>query len=169
MELDVDAYDDVVADGNPAMLVVTVAAEDHRAGCLVSFATACSIEPRRFCVFLSVPNHTFRVAERAEHLAIHHLGGDQHALAAHFGELTGDDVDKLAGVAWTPGPGGVPVLDEAPAWFAGRILERHLVGDHVAFVLEPVAAERRRSTELLRLSDVGDLEPGHAAGLPGDS
>src|SRR4051794_41781759 len=43
------------------MFIVTVAAGGERAGCLVGFATQCSINPPRFLVCLSDKNRTFRV------------------------------------------------------------------------------------------------------------
>lgn len=41
---------------NPDMYVVTATAGDERAGCLVGFASQCSIRPVRFVVWLSKVN-----------------------------------------------------------------------------------------------------------------
>ncbi|MGP4048245.1 flavin reductase family protein [Streptomyces sp. 2A115] len=150
--------------------VVTVAAAGERAGCLVGFASQCSIRPPRFMVWLSKVNRTFRVAQPAERLAVHLLGSDQYALAELFGGETGDSVDhtgelldKFTRVAWTPGPDGVPVLDGVPAWFVGRVESRTDGGDHVGFLLSPVAggANRRSGQRLLGLSDVVGITAGH--------
>ncbi len=145
------------------MAVVTTAIGDHRAGCLVGFFTQCSIDPLRVMVFLSVANHTYRLAEDAQVLAVHLLDVAQHDLAALFGEESGDWADKLSPVAWDAGPGGVPVLADAPAWFTGRILSRVPAGDHVGFLLDPLAAERRRSFTPLTFQQVADLDAGHPA------
>ncbi|NGO06211.1 flavin reductase [Streptomyces sp. HC44] len=143
--------------------VVTAAADGERAGCLVSFASQCSIKPARFMVWLSTLNRTFRVARSAERLAVHLLGRDQYALAELFGGETGDRVDKFARAAWTPGPGGVPVLDDTLAWFVGRVEGQVETGDHIGFLLSSVAGETRGrpEQELLRLSDVADIPAGH--------
>lgn len=150
--------------------VVTAEADGERAGCLVGFASQCSIRPARFVVWLSKANRTFRVACGAERLAVHLLGRDQHALAELFGGETGDrvdetghHVDKFTRVAWTAGPGGVPVLDGVLAWFVGQVDGRTDAGDHVGFVLSPVAGEAddRAGEKLLRLSDVCDIVAGH--------
>ncbi|MHB1539220.1 MAG: flavin reductase [Solirubrobacteraceae bacterium] len=53
------------------MAIVTAAADGERSGCLVGFATQCSIEPRRFLVCISVLNRTFEIAQRSNALAVH--------------------------------------------------------------------------------------------------
>ena len=80
------------------MVVLTVAADGETSGCLVGFSTQCSINPPRYLVCLSVKNHTHALASRAPTAAVHFLGAEPHGLAALFGALIGDDVDKLARV-----------------------------------------------------------------------
>jgi flavin reductase (DIM6/NTAB) family NADH-FMN oxidoreductase RutF len=161
--VDLDAFHDLAGDLDQPMLVVTTAVGEQRAGCLVGFSTQCSIDPPRFLVLLSDKNHTYRVALDAEALAVHVLGEDDLALAELFGQETGDDVDKFTRCDWSPGPAGVPILAGCDAWFVGRVLERERLGDHVAHVLEPIAAERRARVVPLTLRDVAHLEPGHEA------
>ncbi|WP_052489512.1 flavin reductase family protein [Streptomyces sp. 150FB] len=148
------------------MYVVTAASGGTRAGCLVGFASQCSISPERFMVWLSKENHTYRVALEAPFLGVHLLAPEQFGLAELFGSRTGDLVDKFAEVPWRPGPGGTPVLTDVPAWFVGRV-ERHTDGgDHVGFVLSPADGGARdvERGATLRLSDVLGLTPGHPAG-----
>jgi riboflavin biosynthesis pyrimidine reductase/flavin reductase (DIM6/NTAB) family NADH-FMN oxidoreductase RutF len=149
----------------PMQIVTAVAPDDGElAGCLVGFAAQCSIEPPRFMVWLSKKNHTLKVARRAEVLAVHFPASDQLDIAARFGTRTGDEVDKLASERWHAGPHGVPILDDVPSWFAGRITERLDSGDHVAFMLEPIAGSiQPDATSQLGLQDVRHLEPGHEA------
>ena len=145
------------------MVVVTTAADDERSGCLVGFFSQCSVHPARLAVFLSVTNHTFGVAERASHLAVHVLHADQRELAVLFGSATGDEVDKFARCAWREGPGGVPLLTDCDSWVAGRIIDRRSTGDHVLHVLAPEEAEHaRRPLRQLGFQAVLDLDPGHA-------
>jgi flavin reductase (DIM6/NTAB) family NADH-FMN oxidoreductase RutF len=149
---------------NPDMYVVTATARGERSGCLVGFASQCSISPPRFVVWLSKANRTFRVAEHADRLAVHVLTREQHDLADLFGGRTGDDgVDKFAHVRWAERQGGAAVLQDAPAWFVGRVVERTDGGDHVGFVLDPVESGGRDGPDgpLLRLADVLDISPGH--------
>ena len=145
------------------MLVVTAYDGSERSGCLVGFTTQTSIDPPRFLVCLSEKNHTHRVARGAELLAVHVLEDDQRDLAELFGGETGDRTDKFSACAWSEGPGGVPLLDDCPAYVVGRILERRPLGDHTGFLLEPVSVEGADRAEPLTLDDVEDLEPGHPA------
>jgi len=154
---------ELVAELDYPMFIVTAAAGDERAGCLVGFATQCSIDPPRFLVCLSDKNRTFRVAQRAETLVVHLVPSDAGALAELFGGSTGDEVDKFARCSWSPGPGGAPVLDECGNWFAGRILERMPAGDHCAFLLDPVAAASTNDETPFTFHRARRLDPGHEA------
>lgn len=150
----------------PMYVVTATAADGERSGCLVGFASQCSIHPVRFVVWLSKENHTYGVARRATHLAVHLLDRDRHELAALFGGRTGDRTDKFAGVRWRPGPHGVPLLLDSSAWFVGRVQGFADWGDHVGFLLDPEAeggAPGRSGKPLLGLGDVSGLEPGHPA------
>src|SRR5919106_332536 len=100
------------------MFIVTVAAGGERAGCLVGFATQCSIDPPRFLICLSDKNRTFRVARDADLLIVHLVPQEADDLAELFGSETGDEIDKFARCGWSPGPGGAPVLDACGNWFA---------------------------------------------------
>ncbi len=158
------AFERIVASFDPPMFVVTVFDGHERDGCLVGFATQCSIEPPRFLVCLSVKNRTTRIARNARTLAVHALRKDQRDLAELFGGTTGDDVDKFASVEWHDGPDGVPVLAGCD-WFAGSVLTRHDdLGDHEGFVLDIIEArDAGRTDEQLGFQDVKDVDAGHPA------
>ncbi|MFE9453660.1 flavin reductase family protein [Streptomyces sp. NPDC006739] len=149
---------------DPDMCVVTAAAAGERAGCLVGFASQCSLRPPRFAVWLSKVNHTYRVARAADCLAVHLLTRDQGDLARLFGGESGDRVDKFARLEWTEAHGGAAVLTDASAWFVGTILHRTDGGDHVGFVLDPVQYGEGAGDSggpLLRLADALGISPGH--------
>lgn len=146
------------------MFIVTASAGDEISGCLVGFATQASIDPPRFLVGLSPNNHTFAVARAATHLGVHLVSRDDVELARWFGSETGDRMDKFGRDRWHRGPAGTPILDAAPAWFVGKILDRFDFGDHVGHLLQPVdghAPEGR--PDWVTFTDVKDVEPGHQA------
>jgi flavin reductase (DIM6/NTAB) family NADH-FMN oxidoreductase RutF len=154
---------EVLAALDYPMLVVTAAAGEERAGCLVGFAAQCSIDPVRLVVWVSKANRTYRVAERSEALGVHFLAAGQRDLAVLFGGETGDRVDKFARCRWHPGPRGVPLLDDCSRWIVGRILRRDDGGDHVGHLLVPVEASAGEWEGQLGFQAVRDLDPGHAA------
>jgi flavin reductase (DIM6/NTAB) family NADH-FMN oxidoreductase RutF len=144
--------------------IVTVQAGGERAGCLVGFATQTSIDPPRYLVCLSRRNHTYHTAvrHRARVLAVHFLDEDDRDLAELFGGQTGDRVDKFEASDWHSGPESAAILDACENWFVGRVIGQLALGDHVGFVLEPVAAQHADAgRRVLTLQDVGDIEPGH--------
>ena len=137
------AFERMMARLDYPMFVVTTRAGTERSGCLVGFACQASIHPPRFLVGLSKLNHTYRVARRANHLAVHLLTERHRELAGLFGAETGDRIDKFAHCGWEDGPAGVPILTDAAGWFAGRVLDRLDLGDHVGHLVEPVAGSFR--------------------------
>ena len=138
------------------MFIATVPGD----GCLVGFTTQCSIDPVRFIVCLSNKNRTYRLARDATHMALHVVPEDREDLAELFGGETADDVDKLARVEWSAGPGDAPLIAGCP-YVAGRLLERVEVGDHVAFVLEVEVEEG--AAKPLRFAHARAIDPGHEA------
>jgi flavin reductase (DIM6/NTAB) family NADH-FMN oxidoreductase RutF len=157
--VDVDAFTDR-ADA-PLVVVTTTGADGERSGCLAGFTTQCSIDPPRFLVCLSRVNHTFGVARWSSVLCLHLLGCDQVVTASLFGEVSGDDLDKFAGVGWHPGVDGVPVLDDCAAWMTVRIVDRFDVGDHQALLTAPIDAGPGGAHGLLTLADSPPFEAGH--------
>jgi len=144
------------------MFVVTAVGTDgERAGCLIGFATQCSVHPPRFLACISKENRTFDVIGKAETVAIHFLGRDQRALAELFGGETGDEVDKFELCEWTEGPDGVPVLTDVAGWFAGHVLDRHDVGDHVGLLVHAVEAQDNGGLPDLGFQSARDIDPGH--------
>ncbi|WP_205877127.1 flavin reductase family protein [Mycobacterium camsae] len=149
---------------NTAMLVVTTAAQGQRAGCLVGFSTQASIHPPRLLVGISRANHTFGVASRSDHLAVHVLSHRDSALAELFGGETEDEIDKFDRCAWHTGAAGMPILDDALAWMVGAALDRFDMGDHVGYLLQPVDAwSAAGDDEPIRFADVRGMDPGHHA------
>jgi flavin reductase (DIM6/NTAB) family NADH-FMN oxidoreductase RutF len=158
-----ETFQELVAQLDYPMFIATVAAGDELAGCLIGFATQCSIHPPRFLAGISDKNRTFRVAQGADSMAVHLVPENATQLAELFGGETGDEVDKFERCEWQPGPGGVPLLDECPNRFVGRIIERVDFGDHTGLVLEPFMAEADTSGGQLSFHRAKRIDPGHEA------
>ena len=154
------SFERLVGRLDPPLFVVTTG-EPKRAGCLIGFATQTSIDPPRFLACISEKNRTFDAVRSADVVAVHFLGAEQRGIAELFGGETGDDVDKFEHCSWHPGPDGVPVLDDCAGWFAGRVLERLPLGDHVGLLLEPFESEDRGGDPDLGFQDSKDIAPGH--------
>jgi flavin reductase (DIM6/NTAB) family NADH-FMN oxidoreductase RutF len=155
-----EPFEDLMAMLDYPALVVTTQAAGQPAGCLVSFTTRTSVEPPRFLVGVAKSSHTFAVASRSQHLAVHVLSRRHRALAELFGGQTGHQINKFDRCSWRAGPQGMPMLDDAIAWFVGRTVNWIDAGDHVAYLLEPVAtwAPEPSDEDPLYLSDIDDID-----------
>lgn len=160
---DADAFEAIVGRLDYPMYIVTTVAHGERSGCLVGFATQCSIDPPRFLACISDKNRTARVAARADMLAVHLVDGDREELVELFGGVTGDDADKFARCEWRDGPAGLPILAGCPSWFAGRILDRTRLGDHIGHLLEPCAGAAGPAAAQFSATRAREIEPGHEA------
>jgi flavin reductase (DIM6/NTAB) family NADH-FMN oxidoreductase RutF len=154
------AFERLVATLDYPLYVATTSVQDQQAGCLIGFATQCSIHPPRFLACISKKNHTLVLARRAAILAVHILEEEHRDIARLFGGETGDEVDKFARVRWHYAH-GVPILDACERWFAGSVLEQLDLGDHVGFLLEPLDTEQSATSEQLTFQQARDIEPGH--------
>ncbi|HET8617180.1 MAG TPA: flavin reductase family protein [Actinomycetales bacterium] len=161
--LTTDEFGTFVAGLDYPMFIVTTVARGRRAGCLVGFTTQASIDPPRMLVCLSERNRTFEVAQAARFLAVHVVEPDQRELAHLFGGESGDDVDKFARCGWHPGPDGLPLLDDCPRRFVGRVLESYALGDHSGFLLQPLSEHDGPSDQALTYQQVRDVDAGHPA------
>lgn len=158
-----EAFHDLVGGLDYPMFIATTRAGDEMAGCLVGFATQCSIDPPRFLICLSDKNRTCRVARAADALAVHFVPASAQPLAELFGGETGDEVDKFARCEWRESRDGPPILSECDNWFVGAILARHDLGDHVGFLLDPTESHSGTPLDEFTFHRARCIEPGHEA------
>ena len=158
-----DAFEAIVGELEYPMFIVTARPADEPLGCLIGFATQASIDPPRFLAGISDKNRTHRVAAEADTMAIHLVPAGAGELAELFGGETGDELDKFERCSWRPGPDGVPLLDDCPNRFVGRVLERVDFGDHTGLVLEPFFAEVEENEQQLGFHRAKRIDPGHEA------
>ncbi len=149
----------------PTFIVTAQPPGSPPAGCLVGFAAQCSIDPPRFLACLSPANRTHRAAAAATVLGVHLIPRAAADLARLFGGESDADAegDKFSRCAWHPGPHAVPILDRCPNWFVGRIADRLELGDHVGFLLVPIAASHRAGHRGFGLQAAARIEPGQPA------
>jgi len=154
-----EPFDELMSLLDSPVFLVTTQADGQPSGCLVSFATQVAVQPPRFMVAIAKTNQAAIVAGRSGHLAVHLLSQGRHTLAELFDGQ--DETSKFARCSWRAGPQGMPILDDAAAWFVGRILDRADFGDHLGYLLEPAGVwAPENPDELLYLSDLDDDDSG---------
>ena len=127
----------------------------------MGFATQTSIDPPRFLACISIKNRTYRVPSGREALAVQLVPEGAEELAELFGGRDRRRGGQVRALRLAPGPDGLPLLEDCPSWFAGRIVERHALGDHSGFLLEPFAgAERRHGRDGCRSHSAKEMDPG---------
>jgi len=159
-----DTFDTLMAAVDPPLIVLTTAAADEQAGCLVGFHAQSSITPQHYCVWLSKANHTYRVGLRAKHFAVHFLTTDDLDVAERFGTVTGEDTDKFDGLDVEPDEHGVPLLKACP----NRLSVERLAllddgSDHVCLTTRVTSSHASGGFTPLRVSDAAHLDPGHGS------
>lgn len=162
--MDDDAFETLMASVDQPLVVVTTAAEDERAGCLVGFHAQSSIDSEHYSVWLSKANHTYRTGLRAKHFAVHFLTDGDLDLAERFGTTCSAETDKFDGLDVDTDDLGIPLLRDCPNRI---VLERIAVlddgGDHVCLASRVVSAHADEPFTPLRVSAATNLEPGHPA------
>lgn len=125
---------------------VTAVAPDGRVAALtVNSFTSVSLDPAKVLFCLATTSSSFPVLSVAERVAIHILRQDQEDVARRFATsgLTGED--KVAGIAWTAGPGGVPLLPDTCAILVGTPDQVITSGDHVIVLVDVDHVEHKPS------------------------
>ncbi|HWH73735.1 MAG TPA: flavin reductase family protein [Methylibium sp.] len=114
--------------------IVTARTPDgQRVGLTANSFNSVSLTPPLVLWSLSRNAASLPAFAQGSHYAINILAADQRALAERFASRT---ADRFAGVAWTEGVGGAPLIDGAAAVFECFNRSRYEEGDHVIFVGE---------------------------------
>lgn len=112
---------------------VTVITVPGPAGFTATSFTSVSLEPALVSFCLGLTASTIDAVRAGDRFAVHVLGTRDSALAARFAR---SGIDRFHGTAWTPGAGGVPILDGVRAWLTARVTLRQPIGDHLLVVGE---------------------------------
>jgi flavin reductase (DIM6/NTAB) family NADH-FMN oxidoreductase RutF len=127
--------------------VVTTCAEDgHRVGVTANSFTSLSLDPPLVLWCISTKAPSLPAFQAATHFAINVLCANQHYLSRQFATPA---EDKFAGVEFSEGPGGVPVLAGVLASFVCRNTRQIEAGDHYIVIGEVERFEAREDEPLV--------------------
>ena len=127
-------------------VVTTCDSEGNRLGLTVSSFNAVSMEPPLVLWSLDRGSSTLPVFEAASHFAVNVLGSDQTEISNRFASR---EEDKFGELACRDGAGGVPLLPDCVAHFECKTVHRYDGGDHIIFVGQVEAFERRQGEALI--------------------
>jgi flavin reductase (DIM6/NTAB) family NADH-FMN oxidoreductase RutF len=100
-------------------------------GLTVNSFSSVSLDPPLVLWNLAASSPNLAGFQRASHYAVNVLCRAQENLSNHFATRA---EDKFAGIAWTPGLGGAPLLPDVHAAFEVRNEFHYPGGDHLIFV-----------------------------------
>lgn len=116
--------------------ITAVTAEGELAAFTANSFTSVSLEPAKVLFCLITTSSSFEAVASSERIAIHILGQDQEDAARRLATSGLTGAQRLEGVDWQAGPGGVPVIADCPAVLSGPIDEAILSGDHTIFIVD---------------------------------
>jgi 3-hydroxy-9,10-secoandrosta-1,3,5(10)-triene-9,17-dione monooxygenase reductase component len=125
--LDIAHFREVLGHFVTGVVVVTGATSEGPSGFTCQTFGALSLEPTLISFSARTESNSWPKVREAMTVGVNILAADQEALARVFAT---SGADKFAGVAWSPGPNGAPLLGGALAHLEGRIVYVSAQGDH---------------------------------------
>lgn len=162
-DFDTQSYREALGNFATGVTVITARDEDGTlAGVTANSFNSVSLDPPLVLWSLDRGSPSLKILENASHFCVHILAEGQNDLCMRFAK-SGDD--KFAGVEFTEGLGGAPILPGCLARFECRNVVHHDGGDHVIIVGE---VERFATAEgdplIFFRGQLGDLAPVQKAG-----
>jgi flavin reductase (DIM6/NTAB) family NADH-FMN oxidoreductase RutF/predicted ester cyclase len=111
--------------------IVTASLDDEPRGLVVNAFASVSLTPPLVLVAINRNAATHEFLFRNRNFAINILAADQEDLAKRFSQPI---ADKFAGIPWSPGEGGAPLLEGTAASLEVEIEERAWALTHTVFV-----------------------------------
>jgi flavin reductase (DIM6/NTAB) family NADH-FMN oxidoreductase RutF len=122
-----------------SVVVVTAAAYPPVGFTATSF-TSVSLRPPLVAFCVDLASSSWPSMQRVSYVGVHLLADGQEELARRFATR---GVDRFAEpTRWRPGPYGVPLLTDVPAWLIGRVEDRMPAGDHTIVVVSPMLGDQ---------------------------
>ncbi|MFO0676332.1 MAG: flavin reductase family protein [Polyangiaceae bacterium] len=142
MTFDVETFKSAMAEFASGVTVVTTRHDGVPFGMTVSAFTSVSLAPPLVLVCIANDASPLGPMKEAGVFAVNVLSDQQVEHGERFAGML-DVVDRFDGVAVRDGLGGVPLLEGCVAHVECKVVASHVMGDHVVFLGEVVAAHVR--------------------------
>jgi flavin reductase (DIM6/NTAB) family NADH-FMN oxidoreductase RutF len=114
-----------------------------------------SFDPPLVAVSIENDSKSLPMIQRSRAFLINVLRSGDRELAGQLGKSALKQPDKLKSVAYTPGPGGAPILEDALAWIACEVKHTIEAGDSTLVVAEVVDAGVLGEGQPLTMNEAG--------------
>jgi flavin reductase (DIM6/NTAB) family NADH-FMN oxidoreductase RutF len=125
--IDVARFKEVLGHFATGVAVVTAVTPEGPVGFTCQTFGALSLEPTLISFSAVSASNSWPRVRDVGTVGVNILSSDQEAVARVFGTSGGE---KFAGVTWSPGPKGAPLIDGALAHLEGRVEFVTTQGDH---------------------------------------
>ena len=127
----VDALRHVLGHYPTGVAVITAQTPDGPAGMSMNSFTSLSLEPPLVLFCPADSSRTWPLLRQAGKIAINVLSAGQEAVSRAFAARS---ADRFAGLAWTVGANGAPLLLDALGWLECSVQAEYPAGDHLVVI-----------------------------------
>lgn len=127
-------------------VITSLDENDQPVGVTASSFNSVSVDPPLVLWSLAKDSGSLSAYQESGHFCVHVLAEDHQALSQRFASR---GTDKFAGIEWSTGEGGSPLLDDFAAQFQCKTTYQYEGGDHVIFVGEVISYEAREQQPLV--------------------
>lgn len=137
-----------------AVNVVTVKADDRVNGFAVSWISQCSFSPPMLMLAIKRGGFSYELLDQGRVFVLNVLSAGQESIAEKFFQPVDYSATKIAGLTYSRGVTGAPILKDAAAYIECEV-ERvfNIGGDHDIVIGRVVEAGLRRDEEALTLKN----------------
>ncbi|HVB74128.1 MAG TPA: flavin reductase family protein [Ktedonobacteraceae bacterium] len=120
-----------------------------------NWLTQVSFEPPLITLSVENDSKSLPMIQRNRAFTVNVLRSGQRELAGKLGKSALQHPDKLAGIEYTPGANGCPILREALAWVACTVRHTVEAGDSTVIVAEVVDVGMQGEGQPLTMNEAG--------------
>lgn len=154
--LEIAHFKEVLGRFVTGVVVVAASSLDGPVGFTCQTFGSLSLEPMLVSFAATAAGASWTRVRSSSTLGLSILASDQESLARVFAQ---SGADKFAGVTWTPGPGGSPLLYGALAHLEGQIVDVTRHGDHDIVVVAVTYAHNHAGEPLVYYRGGFGLQP----------
>jgi flavin reductase len=134
--------------------VITARRGDETNGLTARMVSQVSIRPPRVALAILKPRYTHELIHESGAFVVNVLAAGQELIGGHFGLRSGRDINKFAGLEYSVGETGAPILSDSCAFLECRVAGEHDMGNCTLFIGEVVrSGTTGRAPLLYRESD----------------
>jgi 3-hydroxy-9,10-secoandrosta-1,3,5(10)-triene-9,17-dione monooxygenase reductase component len=127
----VDAFRHVLGHYPTGVAVITAQTPDGPVGMSMNSFTSLSLRPPLVLFCPAESSRTWPLLRQAGAIAINVLSAGQESVSRAFAARL---PDRFAGLAWTLGSNGAPLLDDALGWLECTVQAEYPAGDHLVVI-----------------------------------